>query len=724
MAFSNSHVMTSSRLVETIQINFEDFSESFLTCGTCLNLFDAGEHQPKLLPCSHTLCRSCLQRIMQGPGPGRQAESFRCPICREGIAVPHGGGAAAFPPSFVVNQLLDLMASQRRDLVPKCSIHSGRELLFCETCDTVFCPACLSHQAKADHTVLSFSVAVKRMTEILLYKATLAASQLGSAYEAVCREVETLDANAEACMQSVDQAFQQLRDLVDRRHSTVRETVKRVKEEKRRALKEQLELIGQEKARVESECEGLQYQMDVMAITKKISDLNAKLDTFAGLSEPRENAYMEFSRDSSASGVANANVVDDECLRSVEAALQRCGKVRVSTTHPGLCSVQLLSGADAATAGLRCSALLHTVDYHGRRRRDGDDPVSARLETPGGEQLEIGVVDKGDGSYELNFLPLSAGRHRLDVRVFGRPVRDCPLALDVAGRQRPAAKAGGAGRGSQPGQLQAPYAVAVGRNGEVYISDTGNSRIVVLDSTLRWLGDLGRSACTGQSATGLAVDAGGRLWVANWRQRRVFEVEPVEDRISSSLQSAAFREPGLVAVGPRGHVIVGDAGAGAVFVCDPTLTEADGALLARIDGLSGLTALAVGCHDSAASAVQREPQMLLCCAVGAKLLVYEIGAGQGSEAESAIGIRHSLTGSACGSSAVTGLALDSDGRLLASRATGDVEVHSRPLGEFLCRVVPEEAEKLRRPGGVASLGQGWLAVVDAQGHAVKKFRYV
>lgn len=48
----------SSMLVETVSINYEDFNESFLTCGTCLCVYDGSEHTPKLLPCSHTVCKS------------------------------------------------------------------------------------------------------------------------------------------------------------------------------------------------------------------------------------------------------------------------------------------------------------------------------------------------------------------------------------------------------------------------------------------------------------------------------------------------------------------------------------------------------------------------------------------------------------------------------------------------------------------------------------------
>lgn len=127
--------MMSQTLVETVSINYEDFNDSFLTCGTCLCIYDAVEHSPKLLPCSHTVCKNCLERIVEAQV--HDTGYFRCPICREHIGVPRGG-VVAFPPSYIVNQLLDLMQQQRRDVIPKCSTHSNQELLFCETCDSVF----------------------------------------------------------------------------------------------------------------------------------------------------------------------------------------------------------------------------------------------------------------------------------------------------------------------------------------------------------------------------------------------------------------------------------------------------------------------------------------------------------------------------------------------------------------------------------------------------------
>lgn len=233
-----------SRLVETVLINVEDFADSFLTCGTCLSAYNEADHAPKLLPCSHTVCRVCLERILDNINPHVGPGVFRCPICREGIAVPRAAaatgaaaspaasGADAFPPSFLVNQLRDLLASHRRDLVPKCSQHPTRELLYCETCDQAFCPSCVppnSHGLRASpgaagqrdaspsgeaaaaseggaagaggHNVISFGIAMKRMSEILLYKAHICLERLGHAYDSVMTEMGHLEQNEEACLE-------------------------------------------------------------------------------------------------------------------------------------------------------------------------------------------------------------------------------------------------------------------------------------------------------------------------------------------------------------------------------------------------------------------------------------------------------------------------------------------------------------------------------------------
>lgn len=127
-------------------ITYKLFNIGFIFIG----VYDGSERAPKLLPCSHTVCVHCLTRIAaaatnrritqdtssnNGRNSGNniiqsqqqedsqtvQRQTFRCPICRELIVVPPNGGVSALPPSFLVNQLLDLISThRRRTLIPTC----------------------------------------------------------------------------------------------------------------------------------------------------------------------------------------------------------------------------------------------------------------------------------------------------------------------------------------------------------------------------------------------------------------------------------------------------------------------------------------------------------------------------------------------------------------------------------------------------------------------------
>ena len=70
-------------------------------------------------------------------------------------------------------------------------------------------------------------------------------------------------------------------------------------------------------------------------ITKKISDLNCKLDTVCMLSEPRENSYIEYrlSCSSDDTGDHHAAVVDP-VLGGIAANLAQLGSIKVTNSLP------------------------------------------------------------------------------------------------------------------------------------------------------------------------------------------------------------------------------------------------------------------------------------------------------------------------------------------------------------------------------------------------------
>nr|CAD7568850.1 unnamed protein product [Timema californicum] len=685
-------VSMSSTLVETVSINYEDFNESFLTCGTCLCMYDGSEHTPKLLPCSHTVCLHCLTRI--AASQTRDTGSFRCPICRELINIPRGG-VSALPPSFLVNQLLDLMSRQRREVIPKCSVHLNQELLFCETCDTVFCTLCTggSHSTTAtsgEHTIIPFSIAIKRMSEILLYKANECISKLSQAQDTVSQELRRLDLATEHCLDQVNRTFQEVSASVERRRQEMVSAVGQARDEKRKVLEEQLTLIEGEKTKVERECEGLQYQVEVRNITQRIACLGEKLDAASTLGEPRENAFL------------TCDFTHNESQSELEASLSRLGRVRTSTTFPSLCTAILL---DSAVAQLETTAVLHTVDYHGDLRTTGGDPVSVEVipmlgTSPQSQALSTNIEDCDDGTYNITFRPTSPGKYVMKVSVLERPIKDFPLFFDVTEHNNPVAVYGC--RGSGKDEFLQPVAIAIDdEEGTVYVVDTGNSRIKELTSDLQFVKHIENEGLAGRSCTGIAVSSNG-LVVVNWRTKTITELSHEGETISQFSHNA-FQEPIDVAVDKSyGHILVADNGLSCVFVFD-----ADGKILFQV----GRRGSHRGCFN----------------------LISSVTVGHGGEivvADSRIQVFSAkgdfiqqLFGEGKGKGRYGGVVVDGNNRIIATRSEKNrnyVQVLGLDDGSLVSTIDSHES-KLKRPSGMAITSDRHVIVVDLGNNCIKKY---
>ncbi|XP_031349820.1 tripartite motif-containing protein 3-like isoform X3 [Photinus pyralis] len=681
----------SSTLVETVSINYEDFNESFLTCGTCLCMYDGNEHTPKLLQCSHTVCLHCLTRI--AASQTRDTGSFRCPICRELITIPRGG-VQALPPSFLVNQLLDLMSRQRREVIPKCSVHLNQELLFCETCDTVFCTICTggSHNDStstcAEHTIIPFSIAIKRMSEILLYKANECISKLSQAQEGVAKELQRLNDSKEACLEKVNSTFQQLQMMLDKRRQDMVAAVEGLCAEKRKVLEEQHSLIEAEKNKVEQECQGLQYQVEVRNITQRIESLSEKLDAATNLGEPRENSFL------------SCDFTHNDCFSTIDRNLNDLGRVRTSTTFPSLCTAHI---DDEAVAGIEAVVTLSTVDYHGDLRRTGGDPVQAEVLAvePEGSPvpLSIKVTDCDDGTYKLYFRPPKPGRYGIKIEVFERPIKDNPLYFDVTEHNNPIQVYGG--RGSGKDEFMQPVSVAIDDMDQlVYVLDTGNSRIKVLNYDLEFIKHITNEGLNGRSCTGIAVSNHG-LVVVNWRTKAVTEMTILGQTLKSFTYNA-FQEPIDVAVDKNyGHILVADNGMRCVFVFD-----AEGKMLFQV-GKKGLfnliSSVAVGVTSEI---VVADSRIQVFSAKGDFLeVVYDEGKGKGRYG---------------------GIVLDSENRILASRSEQKGRNYLQVLSltdSALNNILDSNESKLKRPSGIAVTSDNHVIVVDLGNNCIKKYRY-
>ncbi|XP_078602833.1 uncharacterized protein LOC144876913 [Branchiostoma floridae x Branchiostoma japonicum] len=119
-----------------------DITDEFLVCQVCLEDFK----QPKMLPCLHTFCQPCLEKLLATEPVGK----LDCPTCRQDVPLPRNG-VQGLKSNFLVGKLRDILQQQpkgetseaREDGVP-CSIcEVGNSAQFyCVECADYLCQTC------------------------------------------------------------------------------------------------------------------------------------------------------------------------------------------------------------------------------------------------------------------------------------------------------------------------------------------------------------------------------------------------------------------------------------------------------------------------------------------------------------------------------------------------------------------------------------------------------
>ena len=508
-------------------------------------------------------------------------------------------------------------------------------------------------------------------------------------------------------------------------------------------------------------------------ITKKISDLNDKLDTTSTLSEPRENSFLRYE------------YKHNDALREIAKAVAQFGTVRVSTTFPALTTAV---ENRRATAHLRSSVRISAVDYHGNPRNSGGDPVVAEMRTERGDALDVKITDNADGTYDLKYVPKSAGKLKLTVHIFGRPIKDSPLCLEAGQHIDPVWKLGATVRANSTSSVRAsfpssaglegpstseeqgssqelnqqqqqeeqqqspqslrlrmPTRVAATPGGEIlYVLDTGNSRVCVVsarDGTLQRCLRPGK-AVEGGSATGLAIMAAGtQLALVNWRSKKVFIVDTVEGEIVKEMTSPEFVEPIDVAVTSKGEIVVADSGARRVFKFDTqgNMITSFGSHGDRDGQFKVMTALCIGRNDDILVADHRIQVFSKDGKFSRK--IQEGPGGEGCTVYGGIAIDQSgwilatVTekgksvddGGAAGDRRSTGAGVEerrgSSREKSSSSFTGKSVVNIyNATGKFLYSV-NSHADMLRRPQGLAALADFRVAVADLGNNCVKAYYY-
>ncbi|VDO10338.1 unnamed protein product, partial [Brugia timori] len=454
------------------------------------------------------------------------------------------------------------MQKQRKDVVPNCSVHQQEQLLYCEACDLVFCQHCdsLSTRDCSDHTVIPFSIAIKRLSEIVVYKANQCVVSLNTAAANVKFETLQLDRNVDNVVDGLNASFQ----------LGSNESVYKIRLERELGI-----------------CE-----VDVREIGVRARRVMAATEEALALTEPRENAFLKLHMDTK------------KLLFEIEKSLSQFGAVSGSTTFPGQCVIELLDTSGVCT---ETHLMLTTYDVSGKRRNNGGDPVRVEVvkaklgrQTSGesvDEKVEIidaTIRDEEDGTYSICFKAYEPCEYLICVTIFGRPVKNSPFSVNVSSHHCPKWHFGSHGAGAL--QLNQPVKVFQDIREQIYILDTGNNRIKVLNVNGEFLRDMKGEGIKGGSTIGMSVLQSGDILTLNWRTKELYRSDS-SGGLLQTMSFTEFAEPVDLCVDTHGRYIIADTACAKVFVFDSAFRPLFSFSVTTHAGLSPITCVCIGLND-------------------------------------------------------------------------------------------------------------------------------
>ena len=506
-----------------------------VSCSVCMTTFT----EPKQLPCLHSFCLHCLQRIQQTSGI---RESISCPECRQNFRIPDGD-LNALPTNFRLNSLLDVLAIKECNTsgvkCGNCDKRTG-ESYYCFQCCSFWCDDCISlHngvRANKEHHALAlkdfqdedFENILKRPAfcqqkhhekeELKIFcnlckvavcnicaltdheghaKMTLESAanerklRVMAAIESQQRRAEAkltkiakLDENCVEVQENAARVKNDVQQFVDSIIATIEAKRMKIFDDVENNVKKSLERLGMQREETEQE-----VKMHETTIEK--SKILLKRTTSAQIMQPNEFLDKLFQEDGDQDDTADRDggsfpvefhfVKHQQFFDHVNTV--ETGSVQFITNTSHKQSTAEGKGIREATVGLEAQIVVTTRNAHGEQCYEERDCVTVEITNRQGHDCatKAQVQDNKDGTYKISYFAKETGTCQASVKVNGEHVRGSLFEVQVQPRQfRPVLSFGQ--QGSSEGMFDGPWGVAVNEKDEIAVTETGNHRIQVFSS--------------------------------------------------------------------------------------------------------------------------------------------------------------------------------------------------------------------------------------------------
>ena len=139
--------------------------QNLLVCDVCKKTIN----EPKILPCSHSFCKACLENLTTQDEENVDGEGKKldCPTCRSTVALKSDENVAGLPDNEFIVKLLTVVGPDRKQESAVCSLgHSEPSITICMECEMLLCHMCYcSHDiwpGNKNHIMLLISEIINR----------------------------------------------------------------------------------------------------------------------------------------------------------------------------------------------------------------------------------------------------------------------------------------------------------------------------------------------------------------------------------------------------------------------------------------------------------------------------------------------------------------------------------------------------------------------------------
>ncbi|KAM9279489.1 tripartite motif-containing protein 59 isoform 1-T2 [Morus bassanus] len=258
--------------------------EEELTCSICYSIFE----DPRVLPCSHTFCRRCLERVIQLSNNFSIWRPLRvplkCPNCRSIVEIP-AAGTESLPVNFALKAIIEKYQREDHSDVATCSEHYRQPLnVYCLLDRKLVCGHCLTigkHNGHPIGDLQSAYIKEKETSEKLLEQLT------DKHWTDVCLLIEKLNEQKSRCESIVQddkkvvvQYFKKLSDTLEHKKQALLTALDEVNThilEEYQPLIEKLKKIREEQLELMSLNTSIQKEESPLIFLEKVDDMHQRI---------------------------------------------------------------------------------------------------------------------------------------------------------------------------------------------------------------------------------------------------------------------------------------------------------------------------------------------------------------------------------------------------------------------------------------------------------------